>query len=82
MVKLILWDFPIINPYIKGTRVLPREGSAYLDRTKNYKGIITQSAGNACYQAFVSRGYEWGGNAWTDRVDYQHFSKQISDVID
>jgi len=72
---------PLINPYVKGKRILPPEGAAYLDRTKNYKGIITQSENNACYQAFVSRGYEWRGNAWTDRVDYQHFSKKISDVM-
>lgn len=70
---------PLINPYVNGDRVLPAGGRAYLDRTKNYKGIITGSLDNPCYRAFIQRGYEWGGS-WEGRIDYQHFSKQISDV--
>ena len=72
---------PLVNPYIKGQRVLPEAGKAYLDRTQPFIGIITASPDNACYKAFTSRGYEWGGNCWSDRIDYQHFSKKISDVI-
>ncbi len=65
---------PLVNPYVKGERVLPEGGKAYLDRELSYKGGITDSLDNACYQAFIKRGYEWGGS-WPDRKDYQHFSK-------
>ncbi len=71
---------PLVNPYVKGERVLPAGGKAYLDRTQHYQGGITADPDNVCYQAFTSRGYEWGGS-WPDRQDYQHFSKQISDII-
>lgn len=67
---------PLINPYVKGTRVLPEGGRAYLDRTQAHKGIITASLDNPCYRAFITRGYEWGGD-WTDRIDYQHFAKPL-----
>ncbi len=70
---------PLVNPYVKGERVLPEGGRAYVDRSVAYKGGITDDPDNVCYRAFTSRGYEWGGS-WPDRQDYQHFSKQISDV--
>lgn len=65
---------PLINPYIKGTRVLPKNAHPYVDRTNTYKGMITEAPDNICYQAFIKRGYEWGGH-WPDRKDYQHFCK-------
>lgn len=70
---------PLVNPYVKGEKVLPEGGRAYLDRSLAYIGGITNSPDNACYKAFTSRSYEWGG-LWPDRQDYQHFSKQISDI--
>jgi hypothetical protein len=65
---------PRTNPYVKGDRVLPAGGRAFIDRTQDYKGGITASQTNAVYVAFTKRGYEWGGS-WPDRQDYQHFSK-------
>jgi len=65
---------PLINPYVKGTHVLPKGGSAYLDRTHHYKGMITDDPDNPCYCAFKKRGYEWGGH-FVGCVDYQHFAK-------
>ena len=70
---------PLVNPYVKGSQVLPEGGRAYLDRTQPYPGIITRSEDNACYCIFVSHGYEWGGDL-QGRVDYQHFQKQLSAV--
>lgn len=70
---------PLVNPYVRGERVLPEGGRAYLDRTASYIGGITDSPDNACYRAFTSRGYEWGGS-WPDRQDYQHFSKSPADL--
>ncbi len=71
---------PLVNPYVKGSRVLPEGGKAYLDRTVSYFGGITDSPDNICYQAFISRGYHWGGSSWPDRQDYQHFSKNPEDI--
>lgn len=71
---------PKINPYVRGDQVLPEEGREYLDRTQEYKGIITKSLDNPCYRIFTKYGYEWGGD-WDTRVDYQHFQKPISTVM-
>jgi len=63
----------MINPYVKKQKVAPKSGAAYLDRTKNYKGIIVKN--DNCHRAFVSNGWKWGG-AWRTVKDYQHFEKK------
>lgn len=68
---------PLVNPYVRGDLVLPAAGADYVDRSQTYTGMITDCAENVCYQAFASRGYEWGGS-WPDRQDYQHFHKDPS----
>ncbi len=77
---------PLQNPFYKPSNdlVAPEKGREFLDRTTIRQGMIRK--GDACYNAFVSRGYTWGGD-WDmhkedGRVDYQHFQKRISDVID
>jgi 1-aminocyclopropane-1-carboxylate deaminase/D-cysteine desulfhydrase-like pyridoxal-dependent ACC family enzyme len=72
---------PKQNPYVKPYKdlVLPPNGKNYVDRKKVQKGMIIE--GDACYKAFVSRGWQWGGD-WdpsppSGRVDYQHFDKDI-----
>jgi len=65
---------PLINPYIKNGKVLPREGVKYLDRKKSVPGIIVK--GGSCYSAFIKRGWQWGGQ-WKSMKDYQHFEKNI-----
>ena len=65
---------PVQNPYLSGGQVLPEEGQAYLDRENVRPGMIT--SGDACYNAFVSRGWIWGGH-WAS-PDYQHFEKVLS----
>ena len=62
----------LINPYVKGEQVLPPEGRRYLDRSKPVPGMIVH--GDLVYQAFVQRGWQWGGD-WESRQDYQHFEK-------
>ncbi len=66
---------PLINPYIKGNKVLPIEGIKYLDRKKDFKGKITKDS--LLYQQFTNYGWDWGGN-WTDLQDYQHFEKRAN----
>jgi len=70
---------PLVNPYVRGERVLPEGGRAFLDRSVAYIGGVTDAPDNVCYQAFIKRGYHWGG-AWPDRQDYQHFSKTPADL--
>ncbi len=65
---------PIQNPYIKKENILPEEGKKYTDRKNIQKGMIVKD--NACYKAFKSRGWIWGGE-WKSLKDYQHFEKNI-----
>lgn len=61
---------PIQNPYVMGEIVEPMEGRAYINRAVYKKGMITEKA----KEAFISRGWIWGGD-WTSLKDYQHFEK-------
>ena len=63
---------PLQNPYVKGKTVSPAAGKDYLDRTKPRRGMIVK--GDVCYNAFISRGWQWGGD-WKSLKDYQHFEK-------
>ncbi len=62
------------NPYyIMSTGHLwPPEAERYLDRSVDDPYVL--HVGDACYEAFVSRGWTWGGD-WPDTHDYQHFEK-------
>ena len=62
---------PFVNPYVKGTTVLPPEAAPYADRSRRDPGMI--HAGDPVVQAFLARGWKWGGY-WTSLKDYQHFS--------
>lgn len=62
---------PLVNPYVKGSTVLPPAGSAYVDRGLDAPGMI--HANDEVVQAFASRGWIWGGT-WSSLKDYQHFS--------
>jgi hypothetical protein len=62
---------PLINPYVKGSLVLPPESAPYTDRTRNDPGMI--HAGDGVVQSFLARGWKWGGY-WVTLKDYQHFS--------
>ena len=63
---------PLTNPYVKGEKVLPAAGRAYLDRSAHYKGGIEKDG--LVVQLFKKHGWAWGGD-WKDRQDYQHFEK-------
>lgn len=67
---------PLYNPYIRTVNgkevILPENGSEYADRTLECEYYITE--GDVCYNAFIKRGFTWGGN-WEDSKDYQHFQK-------
>lgn len=69
---------PLYNPYIpirEGEQaVLPPDAAIYADREADCEYYIRH--GDVCYEAFVSRGFTWGGD-WTAGKDYQHFSKTV-----
>lgn len=69
---------PLYNPYITTidgrSTILPENASDYADRTKDCRYYIRE--GDACYEAFVSRGFTWGGD-WKNSKDYQHFEKIV-----
>lgn len=71
---------PVQNPYISSESILPDSGKKYLVRTDVRKGMIIE--GDICYNAFVERGWTWGGH-WQSIKDYQHFHKDVEiDVND
>ncbi len=67
---------PLYNPYIPEREgvpsVLPESAAPYTDRSAECEYYIRQ--GDPCYEAFVNRGFAWGGD-WAKGKDYQHFSK-------
>jgi len=64
---------PIQNPYIRGETIWPAAGVEYLDRSYVRPGMIVH--GCVVYNAFISRGWIWGGN-WTSPRDYHHFERR------
>jgi hypothetical protein len=62
---------PVENPYVVGSRVSPRRGRAFLDRSDVRAGMVVR--GDVVWRAFRRIGWEWGG-AWSSSKDYQHFS--------
>ncbi|TAH67363.1 MAG: M15 family peptidase, partial [Anaerolineaceae bacterium] len=71
---------PLYNPYVR-TRddkleILPENATEYVDRDKDNIYYIKKD--DPIYNAFVSRGFTWGGE-WKNSKDYQHFEKKISD---
>ncbi len=64
---------PFQNPHVIENNTSPKESFAYADRTNLKLGMIRE--GDDCYNAFISRGWSWGGH-WKN-PDYQHFEKNI-----
>ncbi len=74
----------LYNPYYKvkedGTEVIePATGAKYLDRNLDF--IYKIERGDDCFNAFINRGFEWGGD-WSDRKDYQHFEVKTEVIKD
>lgn len=71
---------PKYNPYVKErngkTVVLPENGLEYTDRNKDCPYYIKK--GDICYEAFIKRGFTWGGD-WKKTKDYQHFEMKKED---
>jgi len=65
---------PVQNPYVKQGAVEPEQGREFLERARPRPGMVRKD--DACHQAFVKRGWTWGG-AWRSLKDYQHFEKRL-----
>ncbi len=70
---------PLMNPVVMtkpdGTQTIrPPAGEAYSDRNAKIQGLIMK--GDVCYEAFISRGWQWGGD-FASMKDYQHFYKSL-----
>ena len=68
---------PIQNPYVRGDRTLPPQGSPYDDPgereaaiERGMPGLVTPDV----VAVFATHGWSWGGD-WTSLKDYQHCSK-------
>jgi len=62
---------PVENPYVDGSRVSPRRGRRFLDRSDVRPGMIVE--GGVVTRPFHRIGWGWGGD-WSSVKDYQHFS--------
>ena len=62
---------PLINPYVRGDRVEPPGGRAYLKRDPTVPGLVVDPG--PAVAAFAEAGWKWGGH-WSSAKDYQHFS--------
>lgn len=69
---------PLYNPYVRKvggkTVISPENGTEYADRTQDCPYYINED--DACYKAFIERGFTWGGD-WKNTKDYQHFQKKL-----
>lgn len=63
---------PVQNPWVRGDTVLPPEGAAHLDRSRETPGLIARPG--PVVAAFDAIGWTWGGD-WPDVKDYHHFQK-------
>lgn len=67
---------PKINPYIKGSTILPQNGKLYVQRdVSKCKGKYRDNMihkNDVAYKIFTKYGFSWGGN-WNSLKDYQHF---------
>lgn len=64
----------LINPYVKGSVILPAEGRQYTDRSQFIPGVISHDG--LIYVLFKKQGWRWGGD-WKELQDYQHFEKPL-----
>lgn len=63
---------PVQNPWVRGDRVDPAAGRAFLDRTQHRPGMIVRPG--PVVSAFEAFGWYWGAD-FDDMQDYHHFSK-------
>jgi hypothetical protein len=63
---------PVRNPYVRGERVDPPAGGAYVDRSDVRPGMLVE--GGAVIGSVDRLGWGWGGR-WSSGSDFQHVSR-------
>jgi hypothetical protein len=63
---------PVQNPWVRGERVDPPAGQAYLERSHLRPGMIVEPG--PVVETFLAHGWYWGGH-FGEMQDYHHFSK-------
>lgn len=62
---------PVENPFVDGSRVSPKRGERFADRSPLRRGMIGEH--DVVWRSFRRIGWGWGGS-WRSSKDYQHFS--------
>ena len=62
---------PLWNPWVKGTKVLPKNSQKFVERIAR-PGVMTE--GSEVISVFEKQGWQWGSQK-TGIKDYQHFSR-------
>lgn len=67
---------PVYNPsMIANNKVDPESGKKYLDRELTHEGMIDEKV----VTIFAKYGWKWGGYWAKEKVDYQHFQKDMDE---
>lgn len=67
---------PLVNPYVKGTLVLPPTGAPWVDRAIYEPGMLRDNDGLVTLVRSTP-GWRWGGD-WFTLQDYQHIDVNAS----
>jgi hypothetical protein len=67
---------PVYNPSrVAHNKIEPESGKKYFDRQLNHEGMINEKV----VAIFARYGWRWGGYWPKDKIDYQHFQKDIDE---
>lgn len=67
---------PVYNPSIvANNKVEPESGKKYFDRNLRHEGMVNEKV----VAIFAKHGWKWGGYWTKDKLDYQHFQKDIDE---
>jgi|GEM_PF-2136762 len=69
---------PLWNPWVKGSRIYPKNAGNYVDRTLTIQGMIQKE--DPIVSIFESHGWRWGSQK-TGVSDYQHFSRSDHESV-
>lgn len=65
---------PVYNPArVANNKVEPESGKKYFDRELRHAGMINEKV----VAIFTKYGWKWGGYWAKDKIDYQHFQKDM-----
>lgn len=66
---------PVQNPWKNGQQVLPPSGWSYMNRADLHPALLRR--GDPVVEAFLQRGWTWGGDWMEQGPDYHHFQKPL-----